>query len=328
MNLTLKEKVKIQNEILSNLGYAPSLDRIEVSASYRRFDTKKKGHLNGFFRIMQFGNVLFLHYGDWSVQGASYRWDSREGANAGMHYLTKEENYEIQGALKFEREKEAREKKLALDTMKDRFDNSPYFDSLDIEHEYLKKKGLTKSYIAKYDQEKELLLFPFYNSLGLLMGIQEIDSYGNKKIVRHSTKKGSFALLKHKDSDLSRVYACEGYATGISILEATRGAVIICIDAGNLAEGIRSGSSYLNISPSLVNIVADNDESGTGEKEAIKACNMLGCSYTLVPYLGMDANDYFKEFGIEFLSSLLLDGEDRWGEEYWSSDIEGLELED
>lgn len=326
--VSLELKKTIQNEILSNLGYAPSLDRIDVSATYQRFDTAKKGHKNGFFRLREIGGDFFLHYGDWSNQGKAYRWSSKFEAT-GFGTLSRAEQLEIERAYHLEVEKEAREKKLALDIMNDRIKNSPSFDSLGIEHDYLKKKGLSRSYIAKYDEEKNLLLFPFYNSIGCLTGIQEIDSLGNKKIVRHSSKKGSFALLKFKDSDLSNIYACEGYATGISILEATRGTVIVCIDAGNLTEGIKSASAYLNISPDRVNIVADNDESGKGESEAIKACSALGCSYTLIPYVGMDANDYASEYGIDFLTSLLIDGVDFWDEKNWanSDNIEGLNLD-
>ena len=309
--LTLEQKMNVQKAIQSALGYSPSLDAIDIRNGYTRFDTAKRGHLNGFFRIYIYKDSLVVYFGDWSIEGASYVWREKE-ASGEYKPITKEQNREITEALERQKEEDERVRREAIEIMKDRFDDLPSLDSMDFIHPYLKKKGLTRSYIGKYDVEKDVIVFPFYDSTGHLTGLQEIDEYGNKKIVRYSKKKGSYSLLRFKNTDYSRVYACEGFATGISIFEATGAPVIVCIDAGNIEGAVHSACDYLNIFSDDVVIVADNDESGTGEEEARKACDSLQCSYIVIPYEGMDANDYAQEYGLEFLHSLLVDGVDAW----------------
>ena len=320
--LTIEQKMTVQKAIQSALGYSPSLDAIEIRSGYTRFDTEKKGHRNGFFKVTTFHGALVVHFGDWSVNGSSYVW--REEGRSGAKPLTKEERKAIYEGLQRQRQEEERIRREAIETMKDRFADLPSLDSVGESFPYLKKKGIHNSYIAKLDRDKGVIVFPFYDSNGHLTGLQEIDALGNKKIVRYSRKKDSFSLLRFKNADYSRVYASEGFATGLSIFEATGAPVIICIDAGNLEGGISSALDYLNISAENVVIVADNDENGKGEAEARKACNSLGCSYILIPYEGMDANDYATEYGKEFLECLLLEGVDAWRTEF-GDDLDSID---
>ncbi len=312
--------MQVQKVIQSALGYSPSVNEIEIRNGYYRFDTEKKGHKNGFYRLYTYKGKLVAYYGDWSIEGASYVWQE-EKESSSYSRLTDEQCREITDAMETAKREEERVRREAIEIMKDRFKELPLLDSLGEPFPYLQKKGITKSFVAKFDRDNNCIVFPFYDSSGHLTGLQEITPDGFKKICRYSRKKDSFALLRFKNADYSRVYACEGYATGISIFEATGAPVIICIDAGNLEGGIRSACDFLGIFSDYVMIVADNDESQTGEKEARKACDSLDCSYMVIPYEGMDANDYAKEFGAEFLRSLLVDGIDAWAM-VGSSDLE------
>lgn len=312
--LSIEQKMTVQKAIQSALGYSPSLDAIEIRSGYTRFDTEKRGHRNGFFKVTTFHGALVVHFGDWSVNGSSHVW--REGGRSGRRPLTEEEQKAIYEGLQRQRQEEERIRREAIETMRDRFAELPLLDSVGESFPYLQKKGISKSYIAKFDRDNNCIVFPFYDTNGHLTGLQEIDALGNKKIVRYSRKKDSFSLLRFKNADYSRVYACEGYATGLSIFEATGAPVIICIDAGNLEGGISSALDYLSISAENVVIVADNDTNGKGEEEARKACNSLGCAYILISYEGMDANDYANEYGKEFLHLLLTEGVDAWRTEF------------
>lgn len=51
--MTIDDSLSIQQAIQQALGFAPPLNRIETSSSYRRFDTEKKNRLNGFFRVSE-----------------------------------------------------------------------------------------------------------------------------------------------------------------------------------------------------------------------------------------------------------------------------------
>ena len=94
------------------------------------------------------------------------------------------------------------------------------------------------------------------------------------------------------------VWLCEGYATGVSIYEATGQGVVIAFSANNLKA---VGQTFQDKFGRRLVIVADNDESGTGEKAAMES----GLRYVLIPEPGMDANDYATKKGVEALRGLL-----------------------
>ena len=76
-------------------------------------------------------------------------------------------------------------------------------------------------------------------------------------------------ILKSSDT----VYYAEGYATAASIYRDMEAPVFVCFDAYNLsavAEGI-----FETLSDRKHIFIADNDESKTGEKEALKACSII-----------------------------------------------------
>lgn len=81
----------------------------------------------------------------------------------------------------------------------------------------------------------------------------------------------------------SKVYVAEGYATAKTISEQTDRPCIIAFNAGNLPKVCNLFKDICSLT-----IIADNDESGTGEKYAKQA----EVPYILIPIKGMDANDY------------------------------------
>src|SRR5690606_36002526 len=66
--------------------------------------------------------------------------------------------------------------------------------------------------------------------------------------------------------------------------------------AGNLTNAAKTIREQYGPLQEIV-IVADNDESGVGEREATKAAEAYGARVVLIPTVGMDANDYLVSGG-------------------------------
>ena len=299
--LSHEQRTAIQKAIQDSIGYSPSLDRIEVTNSFQRFPTAKRNSLDGYFIVSQFGKFTTCHFGDWKQHISGY-W--KEGQQSGA-ILSEREREDIRKAYQEAQRQEEERKLQTIEKHRRFFDSLPYADSIGVIHPYLMKKCILKSYVAKYNSLEGTLLFPFMDSRGKFTGYESISITGQKKIAKDSMKKGSFCVLDPACNNSSIFYACEGYATGISISEASKAKVIVCIDAGNLTEGVRSASQYLRINPEEVVIVADNDNSRTGETEAQKACSVLGCRYVLTPIEGMDSNDFACCYGLPALTRFL-----------------------
>ena len=92
----------------------------------------------------------------------------------------------------------------------------------------------------------------------------------------------------------------EGYATGLSVLEALRGmgvqaVVLVCFSAHNLtlvAQGVH-GRAY---------VFADHDKSGTGQG----AAEQTGLPWCMSPVEGEDANDLHQRAGVLAVRQLLM----------------------
>lgn len=154
------------------------------------------------------------------------------------------------------------------------------------EHPYLQKKGLSGSYGTRI--LGSTLLVPMYLD-GAIVNLQSIEDNGSKRYHRGAVCKGASYQVGVGEP----VYMAEGFATAASIYEATGKPCLVAFSAGNLR----------NLAPGHpeVVIVADNDESGTGEKEAAAT----GLKYALIPEKGMDANDYAARYGRQALADFL-----------------------
>lgn len=275
------------NYIRDTLGYAPSSI---APGRIVRFSTQNKCKRNGWAKL--FPTLDFGVFGDWSHgEERIYKW--RKGG--ATEKLSPSEKRELKKELAKAREQEEKERKALFEAMLKEADNlCPITEESDLS--YLSKKGLLETHGILEDIKTKTLAFKFYNHNGYLTGFERIFSNGSKQICKGSRKKGSFAIVGYKDAPPK--YACEGWATGCSIQEATDENIIVCIDAGNLTEGIKSACSYYNISPTTITIIADNDSSKKGEECALEAQKALGVKVFVVPILGFDANDYAKQYGI------------------------------
>lgn len=162
-------------------------------------------------------------------------------------------------------------------------------------HPYFDKKGFFGRSGLVLDG---LLLVPMrdYQSYQI-MGVQTITEDGVKKFLPGMRARGAVFQIGRS----SETFLCEGYATGLSIQAALSAlyqqncCVIVTFSASNLAHvaGMVRGKRL---------VVADHDESGTGEKYAEKT----GLPWWMPPSIG-DANDYHQAEGIDALASAIND---------------------
>lgn len=156
-------------------------------------------------------------------------------------------------------------------------------------HPYLKEKGLP---------DAATLVLP---DGGLLVPMRDADSNGliGAQVIRLTNNEWEKKFLPGQRSSMA-VYRigmgttpifCEGLATGLSISEAVRQmrlalSVVVCFSAGNLTKVAKSAGKGF--------VLADNDQSGTGERAAIAT----GLPWEMPDQTGEDCNDVFMRSGV------------------------------
>lgn len=159
-------------------------------------------------------------------------------------------------------------------------------------HPYLEKKGYPEECgLVWKDGDASRLVIPMRVGRDVV-GVQLIGEDGKKKFLPgQRTSDASFVIGDTKRAPIF----CEGYATALSIRSALMackmaGCIVVCFSAHNvpkLAARIPGGV-----------VVADNDESGTGERVAMQT----GLPWWMPPTVGHDANDCHQSKGLFFLA--------------------------
>ena len=152
-------------------------------------------------------------------------------------------------------------------------------------HAYLGKKGFpeTEGLVWRPTEDQNLLVIPM--KIGeKLVGCQMIDRDGGKKFLFGQQCRGAEYRI---GNGKLHVY-CEGYATGLSVVKALQAlkqpfTLRVCFSASNMLLIAQRGPGGL--------VVADNDESGTGERVAKET----GMPYFLPPE--GDFNDFWSDVG-------------------------------
>ena len=148
-------------------------------------------------------------------------------------------------------------------------------------HPYLKRKGFED---LKGNVWNQVLVVPMRVGKSLV-GAQLIDESGGKKFLKgQATNDACFVM-----GSGSPIY-CEGYATGLSIMRAIttgkmRRSVVVCFSAGNLKRLAKDPAGL---------VVADNDESLTGERVAKET----GLKFWMPPDINCDFNDFHLKYGL------------------------------
>jgi len=161
-------------------------------------------------------------------------------------------------------------------------------------HAYLANKGFPDEQGSVLRIEnKPVLLIPMRCGKSLV-GVQQIWEDGTKKFLYGQRTSGSTFTFDNKGINI----VCEGYATALSVRAAMkqlkrRYTIHVCFSAGNMvrvAEGLEQGL-----------VIADNDESGTGQR----AAEEIGWPIWMSDRVGDDANDHMRRVGLFAFSQSL-----------------------
>lgn len=166
------------------------------------------------------------------------------------------------------------------------------------EHPYLKRKGIEANG-ARVTGDGRLML-PLFSPDGELSSLQYIDESGGKLYHAGGQTGGMYWMLGTLDQP-GVLYIAEGFATAATIHQITNRPCIVAYSAGNLVPV--TGSLHEQMPSQELVIVADNDQSGIGQRYAEQASAKHGARMILIPTPG-DAND-FAQAGNDLLMLLV-----------------------
>ncbi len=166
------------------------------------------------------------------------------------------------------------------------------------EHPYLKRKGIEANG-ARVTGDGRLML-PLFSPDGELSSLQYIDESGGKLYHAGGQTGGMYWMLGTLDQP-GVLYIAEGFATAATIHQTTNRPCIVAYSAGNLVPV--TGSLREQMPNQEMVIVADNDQSGIGQRYAEQASAKHGARMILIPTPG-DANDYAQS-GADLLMLLV-----------------------
>jgi len=235
-------------------------------------------------------NGRYLYYGDW---GWVQNWATQEKEVYWHADGTPQEIPLLPARYNPEREREERARRAqAAQQAADIVATS----RLDV-HPYLASKGFPTVQALIHTDGRMVVPMRDVVNYRQIKSVQFIDPDGTKKFLFNGEAKDAVMIL----GTGNETWLCEGYATALSLRAALdalyrKSRVVICFSAGNLHRvasmlgGVRS-------------VMADNDESGTGERAAIAT----GLPWVMPPMVGDDANDLHQRAGLVALCSLLME---------------------
>lgn len=170
-------------------------------------------------------------------------------------------------------------------------------------NDYTRKKGFKP--VQGYDRNG-VIVVPIYHN-DELCSLQYISPDGSKKFHTGGRIKGGY--LKLEGTDRSKLFICEGWSTGCSILEATNCTVYVAFNAGNLYEVCQH---VKNTESGYICIAADDDyetEKNTGLDAAQNCADVFGFDIKAPVFTsekrGTDFNDMAQIEGLEAVKAHL-----------------------
>lgn len=155
------------------------------------------------------------------------------------------------------------------------------------DHPYLSRKGIAP-HGSRVTGDGRLVV-PLYSDDGELTSLQYIAHDGGKMYHSGGKTGGSFWMVGSLDTAGS-IYVAEGFATAVTVHEATGRPCIVAYSASNLVPVTGSWRDRMGALQDIV-VVADNDKSGTGQKYADQCAAKYGARIIMPPEEG-DVNDY------------------------------------
>lgn len=291
------EAVEQFKAFLASRGYEVPMN-IVADGRIQRFNTGQKTKRDdaGWY-VLYLDRYCYGVVGDWrSGDSASWYPDVK---------IKDDPDFQAYRALNAKRRDEEirQENELVARQVQDLWAKLPYASP---DHPYLVRKKVPNSPVIR--QKDRDLVIPIMDEDGTLVSLEYIHEDGTKSFVYKGRTKGCWCYIP-KESPLEpgdKLYLCEGYATAMSVHQATGAGVFVGFYCTNLAPCVKSIRKHLPDNEIIV--IADNDENEAG----LKGAEATGCRYLLIPEKGMDANDYATEFGVEALRDLLYREESRY----------------
>lgn len=267
-----------------------------IDDKIHRFDIEKKGNKRGWYVLHESNGFIYGMVGDFASSEFCTKVYSKNCESldrierARIDTSINERLEEIEEERRIRRERVSERLEESLKEMPQATDKNPY----------LVAKGIGE--FAPYFKEKSgTLIIPLYNicykkvKTCQLIELTENNTF-KKTYVIGGEASGSYCIFGREYAKYNICYICEGMATGASIFRATNRMVVCAMSANNLKRAVKEVRE--EYSGMYTVVVADNDESRTGE---IKANESGADKVVLVPlmvgYRNMDANDYERNGG-------------------------------
>lgn len=185
---------------------------------------------------------------------------------------------------------------------------------------YLVKKKLQKAIGARLLGSN--LIIPLRDEHGEITSVQTISANGNgeKRFLSHGRIGGCFcALAEDEFSTAKYIFICEGWATGVSIYEATGCPVVIAFSLSNVEKVLMIMREKY---PTKLVLAADNDMKSRGNPGGSKAlglCDDFDIPVA-IPYFnpgdkGSDWNDYACLYDLEVTAEAIYSAVEKWEQE-------------
>ncbi|MDD2920232.1 DUF3987 domain-containing protein [Rhodoferax sp.] len=260
-------------------------DVILDDGKIHRFSTNGKPRDESGWYVLHSDGIAAGSFGDWRT-GLTSTWCSKSDST--MTEAERQANRERVQTMQRQREADLvlRQTQAAHDAAQRWAAAKPC-----TQHPYLTRKGIKPH---KVKIEGDNLLIPMRDTLGAVCSLQTIAPDGSKLFMPGGRVKGCyFSIGKPDDS----IIVCEGFATGVSIHEATGGAVAIGFNAGNLeAVATALRSKY----PALKIIVAADDDHLTADNPGLtkaRAAALAVGGYLAMPeFFGHNRADKDTDF--------------------------------
>ena len=244
----------------------------KINLSKKKQRLRRANHTSGKdIFVFIHGNFEGASYGDWRDEDTWKTWWLND-----WNKLTPSEKYERKKLIEVYKTEQLIEK---LDSLKEAKKIWGKTIEADNDHAYLSKKQLWRAPYAK--QFEDRLVIPIYDRFADLQAIQYIYPTGYKHPEPGTSYKHGHLLLGEELTEIT--YICEGWATGVSIYEATGNSVIVTFTASNI---LAIADLFKSRFPEIhYHICADNDSYGlknVGFELAEEAAKFTG-STLLIP---------------------------------------------
>ena len=268
---------------------------------HRISDISKPGDkTSGWYVVNEvLGGVFFCNFGSW-ISGYKGEYSSIDHRSFTDEQEASFEKLKIESQIKHQEEQKKRWTGATM-TAQTMFNDGKKV----IDFQYLTNKKLPGN--VKVSQSNDYcgwMMVPVFDENNTISTIQFIDKNGDKRFLSGGRKKGCCHMISGNDSE---IYLVEGYATGLTVAEATGSMVAVAFDAGNLeAVGIAITKKYGN---SDIVIAGDNDhekDNNAGRKAAEKVARRIGARVEFPPSINgvSDFNDLYIEQGIEAVKEI------------------------